>query len=73
MRVYLHVDCILWHLSSALFICPHIHSHTYFDASPPRRFLFDGQILRETETPLEKEMEDDDVIDAWLQQIGGGE
>jgi hypothetical protein len=39
----------------------------------PRRFLFDGHILHETETPLEKEMEDDDVVDAWLQQIGGGE
>ena len=34
------------------------------------RFLFDGNRLRETYTPEELEMEDDDVIDAMLFQVG---
>mmetsp|Transcript_100166 Transcript_100166/g.146230 ORF Transcript_100166/g.146230 Transcript_100166/m.146230 type:complete len:98 (+) Transcript_100166:160-453(+) len=35
------------------------------------RFLFDGNRLRDTQTPDELEMEDDDVIDAMLFQVGG--
>ena len=35
------------------------------------RFLFDGQRLRENQTPEELDMEDDDAIDAMLHQIGG--
>ena len=35
------------------------------------RFLFDGNRLREVQTPDELEMEDDDVIDAMLFQVGG--
>jgi len=35
------------------------------------RFLFDGQRLREQQTPDELDMEDDDVIDAMLFQVGG--
>jgi len=35
------------------------------------RFLFDGNRLRETQSPDELEMEDDDVIDAMLFQVGG--
>jgi small ubiquitin-related modifier len=35
------------------------------------RFLFDGNRLRENQTPDELEMEDDDVIDAMLFQVGG--
>jgi small ubiquitin-related modifier len=35
------------------------------------RFLFDGQRVREDQTPKELGMEDNDVIDAVLQQTGG--
>ena len=35
------------------------------------RFLFDGNRLRETQSPDELEMKDDDVIDAMLFQVGG--
>ena len=35
------------------------------------RFLFDGNRLRDNQTPDELEMEDDDVIDAMLFQVGG--
>jgi small ubiquitin-related modifier len=35
------------------------------------RFLFDGNRLRDSQTPDELEMEDDDVIDAMLFQVGG--
>mmetsp|Transcript_39707 Transcript_39707/g.61977 ORF Transcript_39707/g.61977 Transcript_39707/m.61977 type:complete len:105 (+) Transcript_39707:57-371(+) len=35
------------------------------------RFLFDGQRLRENQTPEELDMDDDDVIDAMLFQVGG--
>ena len=35
------------------------------------RFLFDGNRLRENQTPDELEMEDDDAIDAMLFQVGG--
>jgi small ubiquitin-related modifier len=35
------------------------------------RFLFDGTRLRDTHTPEELDMEDDDVIDAMLFQVGG--
>jgi ubiquitin len=34
------------------------------------RFLFDGNRLRDSQTPDELEMEDDDVIDAMLFQVG---
>ena len=35
------------------------------------RFLFDGKIIRGAQTPEELGMEDDDLIDACLQQTGG--
>mmetsp|Transcript_26318 Transcript_26318/g.61406 ORF Transcript_26318/g.61406 Transcript_26318/m.61406 type:complete len:94 (+) Transcript_26318:84-365(+) len=35
------------------------------------RFLFDGQRLRETQTPAELDMEDGDVIDVMVEQMGG--
>lgn len=35
------------------------------------RFLFDGARLRDNQTPDELDMEDDDVIDAMLFQVGG--
>jgi small ubiquitin-related modifier len=35
------------------------------------RFLYDGKRVNETQTPKELEMEDNDVIDAVLQQTGG--
>jgi len=35
------------------------------------RFLFDGSRINPTTTPAELEMEDDDVIDAMIQQTGG--
>ena len=35
------------------------------------RFLFDGGRLGDNQTPHELEMEDDDVIDAMLFQVGG--
>ena len=34
------------------------------------RFLFDGNRLRDSQTPDELEMEDDDVIDAMLFSVG---
>jgi small ubiquitin-related modifier len=35
------------------------------------RFLYDGQRIREEQTPKELDMEDNDIIDAVLQQTGG--
>lgn len=35
------------------------------------RFLFDGQRLNPDDTPEKLQMEDDDVIDALLEQVGG--
>lgn len=35
------------------------------------RFLFDGQRINETDTPKSLGMEENDVIDALLQQTGG--
>ncbi|XP_057584267.1 small ubiquitin-related modifier 2-like isoform X2 [Hippopotamus amphibius kiboko] len=35
------------------------------------RFLFDGQPIRETDTPAQLEMEDEDTIDVFQQQTGG--
>jgi small ubiquitin-related modifier len=36
-----------------------------------RRFHFDGKPIKETQTPEELGMEDDDLIDAFLSQVGG--
>merc|ERR1712146_262410 len=36
------------------------------------RFTFDGQRIRPEQTPAEYEMEDEDVIDCMLEQLGGG-
>lgn len=35
------------------------------------RFLFDGHRLDANETPADADMEDGDVIDAVLEQLGG--
>jgi len=35
------------------------------------RFLYDGQRIQAEQTPKELEMEDNDIIDAVLQQTGG--
>lgn len=35
------------------------------------RFNFDGQRIAETQTPMDLDMEDEDVIDCMLQQTGG--
>jgi len=35
------------------------------------RFLFNGERLREGDTPQSLQMENNDIIDAMLQQIGG--
>jgi small ubiquitin-related modifier len=35
------------------------------------RFLYDGHRITENQTPKELEMEEDDVIDVVLEQIGG--
>ncbi|XP_047403675.1 small ubiquitin-related modifier 2-like isoform X1 [Sciurus carolinensis] len=35
------------------------------------RFRFDGQLINETDTPAELEMEDEDTIDVFQQQTGG--
>jgi small ubiquitin-related modifier len=35
------------------------------------RFLFDGQRLREEQTPADLDMEDEDEIDAMVAQTGG--
>jgi hypothetical protein len=35
------------------------------------RFLYDGKVLDEAKTPDELEMDDDDVIDAMVEQVGG--
>ena len=34
------------------------------------RFLFDGERLRESQTPEDLEMEDGDVIDVMMEQVG---
>ena len=35
------------------------------------RFLFDGERLRENQTPLELSMENGDEIDVVIEQVGG--
>ncbi|XP_070552731.1 small ubiquitin-related modifier 3-like [Ptychodera flava] len=35
------------------------------------RFTFDGNPINEEDTPSQLEMEDDDIIDVFQQQIGG--
>ena len=35
------------------------------------RFHFDGERLRETQTPSELDMEDGDAIDVSMEQVGG--
>jgi small ubiquitin-related modifier len=42
------------------------------DADPHSvRFLYDGQRIQSTDTPKSLEMEEEDIIDAVLQQTGG--
>ncbi|KAI7839140.1 hypothetical protein COHA_007143 [Chlorella ohadii] len=36
------------------------------------RFVYDQQRLRQEQTPADLEMEDGDVIDVMVQQLGGG-
>ena len=36
------------------------------------RFLFDGERLRENQTPGDLDMEDGDAIDVQIEQVGGG-
>ena len=36
------------------------------------RFRFDGHPIKETDTPAQLEMEDEDTIDVFQQQTGGG-
>ncbi|KAG1897859.1 ubiquitin-related domain-containing protein [Suillus fuscotomentosus] len=51
-----------------------------FDAAEKRfgkepgtfKFIYDGRRLRAENTPLDMEMEDGDIIDAHLEQLGGG-
>lgn len=35
------------------------------------RFIFDGQRLNGNQTPKELDMQDNDIIDAVIQQVGG--
>uniref|UniRef100_A0A8D2NYT5 Ubiquitin-like domain-containing protein n=1 Tax=Zosterops lateralis melanops TaxID=1220523 RepID=A0A8D2NYT5_ZOSLA len=35
-------------------------------------FLFDGQPIRESDTPAQLEMEHEDTIEVYKQQTGGG-
>ncbi len=37
------------------------------------RFMFDGKRVKDTDTPKMLEMEDDDQIEAHLEQLGGGD
>ena len=58
---------------------PHTHSlsHTQAFASKQGlergklRFMFDGVRIGEDATALDLELEDDDLIDAFLHQVGG--
>ncbi|KAG1824816.1 ubiquitin-related domain-containing protein [Suillus subaureus] len=51
-----------------------------FDAAEKRfgkepgtfKFTYDGKRLRAENTPVDMEMEDGDIIDAHLEQLGGG-
>ncbi|CAG8958839.1 hypothetical protein HYFRA_00011790 [Hymenoscyphus fraxineus] len=36
------------------------------------RFFFDGSRIQNTDTPQSLGMEDEDVIEAFIQQVGGG-
>ncbi|KAL0302890.1 UNVERIFIED_CONTAM: Small ubiquitin-related modifier 2 [Sesamum radiatum] len=36
------------------------------------RFVYDGRRLKESSTPLDLNMDDGAVIDAWTEQTGGG-
>jgi small ubiquitin-related modifier len=48
--------------------------NTRTDSKPGTvRFLFDGTRINETDTPKSLELEDNDVIDALLQQTGGNQ
>lgn len=35
------------------------------------KFIFDGDRLQDNQTPADKDMSDNDVIDAVLEQVGG--
>ncbi|OYV74992.1 MAG: hypothetical protein B7Z66_14530 [Chromatiales bacterium 21-64-14] len=37
------------------------------------KFLFDGDRINEEKTPMDLEMTDGDVVDAVVEQIGGGD
>ncbi|KAL0322297.1 UNVERIFIED_CONTAM: Small ubiquitin-related modifier 2 [Sesamum calycinum] len=36
------------------------------------RFVYDGRRLKDSSTPLDLNMDDGGVIDAWTEQTGGG-
>lgn len=37
------------------------------------KFLFDGHRIKATDTPADLDMEDGDIIDAMLEQLGGSQ
>eukprot|EP01034_Spumella_vulgaris_P036196 gene36196-44647_t len=41
-------------------------------AATALRFMFDGKRVKETDTPKMLEMEEDDQLEAYLEQLGGG-
>ena len=50
---------------------PLTHRHRAGVSMQAVRFHFDGERLRETQTPSELDMEDGDAIDVSMEQVGG--
>ncbi len=73
MRVHLHFTFILDICVQLYSFAPIFTRTRALTPASSLRFLFDGHILHEAQTPAEMQMEDDDLIDAFLHQVGGGD
>lgn len=47
-------------------------AYNKFNVRPNQcRFIFDGEILKETDTPRSLNMDDGDIVDIMEEQVGG--
>ena len=47
--------------------------HVFYNFLTPVRFMLDGENINEESTPADMDLEDNDQIDCFLAQVGGGE
>ncbi|KAG1758221.1 hypothetical protein EDD22DRAFT_214704 [Suillus occidentalis] len=68
-RGEIHDRCIKY----CIFIKLHdVHQKRFGKEPGTFKFTYDGKRLRAENTPMDMEMEDGDIIDAHLEQLGGG-